>query len=113
MLLGLIVMYAIGPERANVLNNVHNTTFYTANYFVIKQFISLALAGAAFFMLATIPFQVLNKFAWRFVQVGFGLCALLFFAGNILHIDQIATNTLGATDGSTSVRSEVCNRPKR
>ena len=96
MLLGVIVMYAIGPERANVLNNAHGTDFYTANYFVIKQCISLAIASVAFVALATTPFSLLQKWSWRFVQIGFGLCALLFVAGNILHIDQIATNTLGA-----------------
>lgn len=96
MLLGLVVMYAIGPERANVLNNANHTSFYTANYFVIKQFTSLAIAAAGFALLATVPFATLKKYGWRFVQVGFGLCVLLFIAGNILHIDQIATNTLGA-----------------
>ncbi len=96
MLLGVIVMYAIGPERANLLNTVNHTTFYTENYFVIKQVISLAVAGAAFGIMATVPFERLRAYSWRFVQVGLGLCALLFVAGNLLHIDQIATNTLGA-----------------
>ena len=96
MLLGLVVMYAIGPERANLLNSIHNTDFYTENYFVIKQLISLAIAGVAFWVLATVPFDVLKKFGWRLVQIGFALSALLFLAGNVLHIDQIATNTLGA-----------------
>jgi cell division protein FtsW len=96
MLLGLMVMYAIGPERANLLNTVHNTDFYTENYFVIKQLISLGIAILAFATMATVPFATLKRFGWRFVQVGFALCAFLFLAGNILHIDQIAINTLGA-----------------
>ncbi len=33
MLLGLIVMYAIGPQRANVLNNAYGTDFYTMYIF--------------------------------------------------------------------------------
>ena len=44
MLFGLIIMYAIGPQRANVLNKVHNTDFYTETYFVVKQAVSLVLA---------------------------------------------------------------------
>lgn len=96
MLLGLVVMYAIGPERANLLNTVHNTDFYTENYFVIKQLVSLAFAAVVFFVLASVPFATLKRFGWRFVQIGFALCAFLFLAGNILHIDQIAINTLGA-----------------
>lgn len=96
MLLGLVVMYAIGPERANLLNTIHNTDFYTENYFVIKQFVSLLIAGAAFAVMASIPFETLKKLGWQFVQLGFLLCAVLFVAGNVLHIDQIAANTLGA-----------------
>lgn len=96
MLLGLVVMYAIGPERANLLNSMNNTTFYTENYFVVKQVISLIVASGAFALMAAVPFGWLRHNGWRFVLVSLGLCMLLFFAGNVLHIDKIATNTLGA-----------------
>lgn len=96
MLLGLVVMYAIGPERANLLNAIHRTDFYTENFFVVKQLFSLAVAVAAFTAMANIPFSYMNRWGWRLVQIGFGLCALLFLFGNLLGIDQIATNTLGA-----------------
>ena len=96
MLIGVIVMYAIGPARANLLNSLNSTDFYTGNYFVIKQVASLIVAGIAFAVLATVPFSTLQRNGWKFVQLGFGLCALLFVAGNILHINAVATNTLGA-----------------
>ena len=96
MLLGLILMYAIGPQRANVLNEVHGTTFYTDTYFVIKQAASLTLAVVAFVVLSKVPFELMKKHSMRFVQIGLGLCALLFIGGNLLQIDAIATNTLGA-----------------
>ena len=48
MLLGLIVMYAIGPQRANVLNNAYGTDFYSNIYFFLKQTASLGLALGAF-----------------------------------------------------------------
>lgn len=97
MILGIVVMYAIGPQRANVLNNVHNTDFYTANYFVIKQIVSIAIACIAFALMATVvSFDWLKKHSIRLLQIGFGLCALLFIGGNILHIDKIAVDTLGA-----------------
>jgi cell division protein FtsW len=96
MLFGLIIMYAIGPQRANVLNEVHNTDFYTETYFVIKQAISLVLAIAAFTLASKVPWELLKKYALRFVQIGLALCALLFIGGNVLHIDAIAVNTLGA-----------------
>lgn len=96
MLLGLIIMYAIGPQRANVLNEVHHTNFYTETYFVVKQGISLTLAIIAFLVASKVPFARLQQLSWRFVQIGLGLCALLFIGGNILHVDAIAVNTLGA-----------------
>lgn len=96
MLLGLVVMYAIGPERANLLNTIHRTDFYSENYFVLKQLFSLGVAGCAFAVMATLPFSIMQKYAWHAVMVGFGLCALLFLMGNVLKIDQIATETLGA-----------------
>lgn len=96
MLLGLILMYAIGPQRANVLNQVHGTDFYTDTYFVFKQAISLALAIAAFFAASKVPFSLMKKHAMLLVKVGLALCALLFIGGNLLGIDAIAVNTLGA-----------------
>ena len=44
MLLGLVVMYAIGPERANLLNRIYNTNTYTENFFVIKQVVNMAFS---------------------------------------------------------------------
>lgn len=96
MMLGLVVLYAIGPARANVMNHVHSTDAYSQNYFVLKQVASLAVALVAFCAMATIRYESLRKIGWRFVQIGFGLCILLFLAGNVLHIDKIAENTLGA-----------------
>ncbi|MFZ1258165.1 MAG: FtsW/RodA/SpoVE family cell cycle protein [Candidatus Saccharimonas sp.] len=96
MLFGLVLMYAIGPQRANVLNQVHGTTFYTETYFVLKQAVSLLLAITAFTLASKVPFAVLKKHAILLLQIGLALSGLLFLAGNVLHIDAIATNTLGA-----------------
>ena len=48
MMLGLIIMYAIGPQRAQVLNSSYGTDFYTATYFFGKQAFSLLFAAVAF-----------------------------------------------------------------
>jgi cell division protein FtsW len=96
MLFGLIIMYAIGPQRANVLNEVHHTDFYTETYFVVKQAISLILAIGAFFIASRVPFALLKKYSMKAVQLGLILCGILYVGGNILHIDSIAVNTLGA-----------------
>lgn len=81
MLLGLVVMYAIGPQRANVLNNAYGTDFYTSTYFVIKQGFSLLLALVAFIAMAMIPHVLLKKYAVKMLLIGFAACVVLAFAG--------------------------------
>lgn len=81
MLLGLIIMYAIGPQRANVLNNAYGTDYYTSMYFFIKQTVSLLLALAAFLFLATTPFEWIKKYSKRILGIGFIACVILAFAG--------------------------------
>ena len=48
MAIGLIVIYAIGPMRANVLNSTYGTD-YGANDFFIGQLRSVGLSLVAFF----------------------------------------------------------------
>lgn len=81
MMLGLIVMYAIGPQRANVLNNAYGTDFYTSGYFFMKQTISLLSALAAFTVLALVPFQWLRRHAKGILITGFITCGILAIAG--------------------------------
>jgi cell division protein FtsW len=93
MLLGLIIMYAIGPQRANVLNNATGTN-YSGTYFFVKQCVSLLLAAAAFVVLATVPFAFIKKYAAKLLLFGFGACLVLAIAG-ALHLG-IAQCSLGA-----------------
>lgn len=95
MLLGLIVMYAIGPQRAHVLNSSYDTDFYTGTYFFVKQTASLLLALAAFFAFAKIPVSFLQKHAWSMLLLAFGASALLVLVGNIAG-SSIAHCSLGA-----------------
>lgn len=81
MMLGLIVMYAIGPQRANVLNNSFGTDNYTDTYFFIKQTISLTLALCAFGAMALIPHSILRHNAAKILGAGFIACAILALAG--------------------------------
>jgi cell division protein FtsW len=94
MLLGLIVMYAIGPQRANVLNNANGTDFYTSTYFFIKQTVSLLFALGAFAFMAVFPYKLLQKYAKNILFVGFIACAVLAIAG-LAHLG-IAQCSLGA-----------------
>jgi len=100
MLVGLVIMYAIGPQRANVMNSVHGTDFYSDTYFAVKQVVSLALAIVAFIIMARVPFAWWKKHALKVLLAGLGACTLLFIVGNVangmLKMDTFATNTLGA-----------------
>jgi cell division protein FtsW len=96
MLLGLVIMYAIGPQRANVLNNAYGTDFYGSTYFFVKQTVSLGLALVAFIVAAMLPYRFLFSNAGKIVGIGFIACILLLFFGNILGADAITQCSLGA-----------------
>lgn len=96
MLFGLVIMYAIGPQRANVMNLVHGTTNYTDTYFVIKQLVSLTLSVVAFIVISKIPFAWLSKYADKILLAGLALCVVLFLFGNVMGGGVIAQCTLGA-----------------
>ncbi len=76
MLFGLIIIYAIGPQRANVLNNSYGSD-YSDTYFFIKQSISLALSLGAFAIMAALPFGWIMKHGGKLLVIGFAACALL------------------------------------
>ena len=63
MALGLIVIYAIGPMRANVLNSTYGTN-YGANDFFFGQLRSVGISLGAFFLaFKVIPYKYTRKFA--------------------------------------------------
>lgn len=94
MLLGLIIMYAIGPQRANVLNNAYGSN-YSDTYFFVKQAISLGVSLLAFAFMAFLPYKFILKHAGKFLLAGFAACALLAIAGWAGL--SIAQQSLGAT----------------
>lgn len=96
MMLGLIIMYAIGPQRANVLNNAYGTNFYTDTYFFVRQTISTLLALGGFVGMALIPYPLVKRNAGKLVMAGFIACVILFLTGNLLHVSSIAQCSLGA-----------------
>lgn len=94
MLLGLIIMYAIGPQRANVLNNAYGSN-YSSSYFFIKQSISVGLALIVFAFMNFLPIKKLTSHAGLILSIGIGACLLLAIAG-VAHWG-IAQESLGAT----------------
>lgn len=78
MALGLIIIYAIGPMRANVLNNTYGTD-YDPNFFFLGQLRSIVLALLAFFCaFKWIPYKYIKKFAKPMMIVALVLSGLLW-----------------------------------
>jgi cell division protein FtsW len=77
MMLGLIVMFAIGPQRAQVMNAAYGTD-YTATYFFGKQAISLLLALIVFIIVAKTPIALWKANAR--LLFGFGIFASIVLA---------------------------------
>lgn len=79
MLIGLVIIYAIGPQRANVLNNSLGSNF-SDTYFFVKQTISLILALIAFGIMANLPYSFVMKHGTKVMVIGIAACALLAVA---------------------------------
>ena len=78
MALGLIVIYAIGPMRANVLNSTYGTD-YGANDFFFGQLRSVVLALIAFFLaFKVIPYKYIRKYAKPIMIVALLMSVLLW-----------------------------------
>lgn len=80
MLLGLVIIYAIGPQRANVLNNAFGSD-YGDSYFFIKQLISFFLAAGVFALVSVVPHGWITKHGTTVLITGLVACALLAILG--------------------------------
>jgi cell division protein FtsW len=79
MLIGLVVIYSLGPQRANVLNNAIGSNF-SDTYFFVKQLVSLVLAVVAFVVVAMVPYKFVLKHAAKVFIIGLVACIALFAA---------------------------------
>lgn len=95
MMLGLVVMFAIGPQRANVLNAAFGTDDYSGTHFFLRQLLSVFVALAAFVVMALAPYKLLVKYQRTILFVGLGACILLALA-SMANLG-IAEETLGAS----------------
>lgn len=74
---GLVVIYAIGPMRANVLNSVYGSD-YGEHSFFLHQLICVVAALIVMFLAFKIPYLTIRKFAGVILGMGILLCAVLF-----------------------------------
>lgn len=94
MLIGLILIFAISPQRANAINNSYGYEKIGEYYFFIKQLISLALCVVAFVVASKLPANWWQKNFHFFLALGLGLSFLLFFLSKIG--SSLAVCTYGA-----------------
>ncbi len=97
MSVGLLVMYTIGPVRANFLNAAIGEKRYYDAYFFVHQLISVVLAIGVFFAFA--KFKLLNyknieRCAKYLLIIALGACVVLA-VGQVTHL-PIAKCELGA-----------------
>lgn len=96
VVIGLIIIFAIGPQRANVLNESFGSNL-SGMHFVVKQTISVLVAFAAFMFFAyVLKVEWLLKRKGIILTAAFVACALLVLFGNILNVDSVAQCALGA-----------------
>ena len=83
MALGLIVIYAIGPMRANVLNSTYGSD-YGANDFFIGQLRSVVISLVAFFLaFKVIPYKYVKKWAKPIMIIALLLSAALWLLAKV------------------------------
>ena len=88
-------MYALGPQRANVMNYAYGTN-YSDTYFFGKQLTSVIIAVVAFSVFYFVPYKWFTGERSRYVLwAGFLSCVLLFLLGSLLHL-SLAKETNGA-----------------
>lgn len=77
MFFGLVVIYAIGPQRANFLSA--RGFDYPEQYFFMRQAFFVILSIAAFIAVFKFPYERIRQFSKILIAISLGLCALLAF----------------------------------
>lgn len=93
LILGLVVIYAIGPMRANFMNAAYGLN-YEEDYFFKHQLITVALSLVAFFTAFKIPYEKMRKLSKIVIILGLLSCAALAILAAVG--SSIASCQLGA-----------------
>lgn len=76
LVVGLVVIYAIGPMRINYMNAAQGTNLDT-NYYFVRQLINVAFSISVFFAAFWFPYEKMKKFSKWLLIGGLLACALL------------------------------------
>ena len=75
--IGLVVIYAIGPMRANVLNSAYGAN-YDSNYFFWHQLVSVIVGVAALFVAFFVPYKKVFKIS-KWIMIAGLVASLMLF----------------------------------
>jgi cell division protein FtsW len=95
IVVGLIVVYAIGPVKARFLNAVNGSSIPEMSYFW-KQMISVASGLVLFAVAYFVPYEKIRKFAFWFWMAMVGVCVFMAIVGMAGGIDGFIEATNGA-----------------
>ena len=76
LVIGLVVIYAIGPMRVNFMNAAYGSEL-EENYFFVHQLVSVAFSVGAFVVAFKFPYEKLRKFSKVVMIFGLAMCAIL------------------------------------
>lgn len=96
VMIGLIIIFAIGPQRANLLNESFGSNL-SDSHFIIKQGMGVLLAVVAFFAFTWLfKFDYVARSGKYIFGAGIVASLLLFLLGNLLNVESVAQCALGA-----------------
>lgn len=94
--IGLLIIYAIGPQRANFMNSAYGVN-YDTNYFFIHQAVSVGLSIAAFMVAMKVPYRKVFGWARAMMIAALVLCLMMAVMAFLQHGESggIVTCALG------------------
>lgn len=96
VMIGLIIIFAIGPQRANMINESFGSSL-SDSHFIMKQAQGVVLAVLAFFAFVWLfKFDTIMRYSKYIFGLGIFASVLLFIFGNVLNVESIAQCALGA-----------------
>ena len=78
LIAGLIIIYAIGPMRANFLNAAYDQDTISENHFFVRQLVNVIISIGAFVAAFKFPYEKMRKFSKWILLLGIVLSAGLW-----------------------------------
>ena len=82
MVLGLLVIFSVGPRVAQFENSQSGSNF-SESYFFVHHAFAVVLAVIAMVIGYFLPYAKLEKISFKILGIGFALCALVWVLGKI------------------------------